>query len=527
MNALTPEAEQEITKARGRCEKELKFLCKGALEMSDWSALHDDIAKFLLWSGKKKLILVPRGHLKSSVVTIGYSIQSILQNMDIRILIANAVWDNARKFMWKMQEYLKDKSLLPLMYGNFESKRWNQDEFVVSFRRAAQAEATISTTGVEKAQASQHYDKIILDDLVVRENIGSRDQMDKVITFYKDTLDLHDKGTETIIIGTRWTLGDLYQHLIENESRSINGHWFTSIEERSQWRDFAWRPMKAEEKPKNALAGFDVYLRQAIENGRPLFPQKFCIGPDPEGKKEDLLELKANKGSFHFSAQQMNDPVDEESIEFKRKFYQEVERFPSKGVDMMFIDPAFTLKQSNDFTGIVVTRFSEDNIVYVMEAVALKREPTQLVQEIFKLWERYPNIIRTKVESNIAQVVMITLLKDEMRNRNQFYSVEEYRASTRENKAAKIRGMVPRYESGGFRFRKGLNILKDQLVEFPRSRHDDIIDALSQGMDEWRSSPKNAPPKEEVRNFDWWAKRIHREPMTVIGGGFYDITGRR
>lgn len=528
MAQATKDQEEKLAHIKALCETNLKYLCKEILEMREWGELHDDITLQLRERGNRKLILVPRGHLKSSVVTIGYTIQSILKDMDTRILIANAVWDNARKFMWKIQEYLTEKSALPLLYGNFQSKRWNQDEFVVSHRRKAHAEPTIATAGVEKAQASQHYDHIILDDVVVRENMGTAEQQDKVINFYKDTLDLLEPEGTLTIIGTRWGLGELYSHIINNESCSMNGFYFRNDKERKDWRDKAFRPYDAkgyDRRPNPTFGRFNVYTRAAIEDDKAIFPEKFSIGP--EKGKEDLLQLKVSKGSFHFSSQQMNDPVDDDSIEFKRKYYQEYERLPQKGRDMMLVDPAFTLKQSNDSTGIVVTRFTNENVVYVMEAIALKREPSEMVDEIFKLWGRFPNITRTKVESNIAQVVLLTLLRNEMRKRNKFYSVEPYKSSTQENKVAKIRGLIPRYESGGFKFAKGLTVMRDQLIEFPRGRHEDVIDALSQGLEDWDTPTQVAAPVQEVHNFEWLCKQIHRPALTRMGGSFYDITGRR
>jgi len=227
-----------IEKMRLLCKTNLKFLCKEVLKMGDWGGLHDEMARFLKVGGNRKLILVPRGSLKSSVITVGSNIQAMLVNPDIRILIGNAVWDNARKFMWKIQEYLTDKSLLPQLFGPFVSRRWNQDEMVISHRKMAHAEPTIATTGIEKTQTSQHYDRIVWDDPVVRENISTRDQMQKVLNAYRDSLDLLEPGGELIMVGTRWAMGDLYQYLMEEEMRSLNGHNFVEEGERKGWRDY-------------------------------------------------------------------------------------------------------------------------------------------------------------------------------------------------------------------------------------------------------------------------------------------------
>lgn len=233
-NALS---ESDQAKFQKLCRENLRFLCREVLLMREWGALHDDLERFIKSSGKKKLILIPRGHLKSSIITIGYSIQKILNNFDTRGLIANAVWDNARHFLYKISEYLTDKSLLPVIFGNFQSRRWNVDEIVVAQRRRAHAEATVATTGVDKTQTSQHYDWIIMDDLVVRENINSAEQRNKVIDFYRDTLNLLEPDGELIVVGTRWALGDLYQHIIDNEMTSFNGRAVRSSEDRSRWRD--------------------------------------------------------------------------------------------------------------------------------------------------------------------------------------------------------------------------------------------------------------------------------------------------
>ena len=99
----------EIAKLRDACRASLKYLSKEFLGMSKWDDnLHDDLANYLDKSGKYKLILIPRDHLKNSLVTVAWSIQQLLRNPDVRILIRNAVWDQARRFLWQIQGYLED-----------------------------------------------------------------------------------------------------------------------------------------------------------------------------------------------------------------------------------------------------------------------------------------------------------------------------------------------------------------------------------------------------------------------------------
>lgn len=234
---------EKIAALKKACETDLRFLAKTVLGMTKWDdTLHRDLEKFLKNPSKQKLILMPRGHLKTSLVTVAWVIQQVLINPNIRILINNAVWDNARKILDQISDYLTTKSLLPEIYGPFKTNacRWTRDEIEVAQKTdVTKRGATVSTGGVETAQTGMHFDLIVHDDLVERNNVGTRDQIQKVITFYRDSLDLLDPGGRMVVIGTRWALGDLYGFIMDNEMSSLNGTRFKDEVERSEWRKCA------------------------------------------------------------------------------------------------------------------------------------------------------------------------------------------------------------------------------------------------------------------------------------------------
>ena len=84
--------------------------------------VHDDMAAWLDTNEResRKLILIPRGHMKSSIITVGKTIQKLLLNPDLRILIANAIWDNARGFVGQIASYMGPGTPLSKMYGEFK-----------------------------------------------------------------------------------------------------------------------------------------------------------------------------------------------------------------------------------------------------------------------------------------------------------------------------------------------------------------------------------------------------------------------
>jgi hypothetical protein len=193
--------------------------------MSKWDDnLHNDLAAYLEQSGKYKLILIPRGHLKSSLVTVAWSIQQLLRDPNLRILIRNAVWDQARRFLWQIQGYLED-SKLPLIFSKFISSKtvWTKEEIEIAQRKIKKASPSIMTAGLETSLTGLHFDIIIDDDLVNDKNTSTKEQIQKVIDVYNDSFNLLDRGGTHVVVGTRWNVRDLYGSILTTDSQTVNG----------------------------------------------------------------------------------------------------------------------------------------------------------------------------------------------------------------------------------------------------------------------------------------------------------------
>ncbi len=220
------------------CKTNLEFLYKEVCGYDRWNnELHGDypgdaatnrppgLAYYLQHSGPRKLILIPRNHLKSTVVTIVWSIQQILINPEIRICINNAKYDTAREFVGTIQNHLDTGSKLEKIFGNFRSARlnWNRDSFTIAQRQLPRAQPTVMAASIDSILNGKHFDLIINDDLVEPNNVRTKEQIDKVIDFHKDCFNQIDKGGIIVDIGTRWAAQDLYGHILNTSATSING----------------------------------------------------------------------------------------------------------------------------------------------------------------------------------------------------------------------------------------------------------------------------------------------------------------
>src|SRR3990167_9458088 len=150
----------------------------------DLAPFHKELCNFVQDNiHKKKLILVPRSHLKSTLITVGYSLFRIVQDPTIRILIQNATYQTAADFVRSIKRHLEGNEDLIRIFGSMADnpEEWSENRLTLRTAKAGSQgkEPTVTGWGIETSKTGQHYDLIIHDDLVERENIGTREQIEK------------------------------------------------------------------------------------------------------------------------------------------------------------------------------------------------------------------------------------------------------------------------------------------------------------------------------------------------------------
>ncbi len=440
-----------IEEVRKACKESLHFLCTRFLGFKDWDKIHDDIEKFLNRKSRKKLILVPRGHLKTSVITKAFSIQQVLRNPNVRILIANQVWDKAREMLYEIKQMFTDKSDLPKLFGSFVSDRWREDDIVVRQRTIALAAPTIGTSGVEAELTSSHYDVVILDDLQGLQNYQTPEQREKVKRYYRSMMDLLEPGGLLVVVGTRWHLDDVYQYIMDEESEY-----------------------------------FDITVRKVVENGQIIFPKKFNKRFDPQTKSWletleptlDFINYLKKRPSEEFSAQYMNSPIDSENQIFKKEYFKTYDRRPERLFVSMTIDPAISEKQSADYFAINVSGMDENYKIYVLDTLKGHWKVAESIDNIFTTYLKW-HPSEVGLETIAYQKALKSWLEEKMRERGVFFPITELTRNTNESKEFRIKALEPFYRDGLIAHAPWMKSLEQELLEFPKGKHDDEIDALA------------------------------------------------
>lgn len=438
-------------------------------------SFHKDICEFIDKNpSRQKLLLIPRGHLKSTLVTIGKSLQWIADDPSVRILIANATYNLATSFLTVIKRHMKQNPMFIDMFGDLATAAEKWSENVVTLAQApgtgGEKEATVVCYGMSGQLTSQHYDKIILDDVVNDQTVNTRDQIEKTINFYRLCQPLLEKNGEMIIIGTRWHEQDLYGYIMDPENGLL--------------QDFDVLQMRALENEV-----WDSKTQKYIQ-GDVLWHQKYSLA--------DMSAIRRKMGPYQFSSQYQNYPVPPDDADFKREWFKYYDSTDLREIDMnryTLIDPAISVEQDADFTAMVTIGLDSNRNIYILDIVREHLKVDGIINAIFQQYERW-HPLAIGIEEVGFQRALRYSLKQEEEKRRRYLNVLELKPHAR-SKDQRIRGLQPLYAAGKVLHNKDLLYtiyLEDELLRFPRGQHDDTIDALAYSLDIVRPPQKKVTP---------------------------------
>lgn len=432
-------------------------------DLSKWCEKHDD--------EQFREFLLPRGHFKSTVLTIGDSIRIVLPDdiggspwprnlgTNARVCIGHEVVDTSARFLFSITGHFLHN---PKLMGFFpecvpDKRRHRINKFELELPRTEiWNEPTFDTIGVGGASQGKHYNFLKLDDLFgdkARDSAAERrraiDWFDNIqslfSTFEKDHLDL---------IGTRWSIDDLYAHAHEIYGTQLK-KYIRSCEERNE---------------KGELVT--------------IFPEEFTP------KKLEIL--KRNRKIY--SAQYANDPrvgTGEFQENWKRFYHWKRENVLTIHGDnssinvrtdtdnCMFVDPATT-----GLGSLVVTAEDFKERIFVVEAQKRIWNPAELVEEIFRGVQRWqPRVV--VIEAVLFSIVFQHWIEREMKFRGISFKIEPGKTRNKQ-KEDRVRGLVPFYTAGQIFYGEGQIELVEEHDAFGTTDNYHILDALAYGPEFWR-----------------------------------------
>lgn len=451
-----------------KCKERYSFLAELLQDEGWFDPIHRRLCDWLQWNIQEGLrkgnediklaIVLPRGGLKSTIVTKYLPIWLSLQDTNIRCLIASNTFPNARKKLEDIRGVFDGSATFRALFPELlptSACRWTND--CAEIRRTQTfPEGTFEAAGMKTQLTGRHYTLIIEDDTLAptESDMGeeiltpSKDEIEKGISFHKATTYIKPpKGSNiTVVVTTRWSEDDLINYITTNEHYKI----------------FDMPAMD-----KDGKCNFTMFYS----------PTK-------------LQEIKDKVGPYMFACLYLNQPLDPSQKVFNPEWFQYVyeNQIPmsddEKAVKVwstIAVDPAISKKDTACDTAITeVTHVTEGNRSYQYWSHAYhgKCNPFETIKRTLDFAQASITTKCIIVESNAYQASLKYYFHDAMVQRKCQYDIIDM--STHTDKDIRIQGMVPYFAGGRIFLVRGLPPgVESQLRQYPNGKLVDLIDCYA------------------------------------------------
>jgi predicted phage terminase large subunit-like protein len=449
-------------------------------------------------------VAAPRGHAKSTVVSLAYVLWCICYGLEQHIVLISNTGDQAADLLSTIKNELESNPLLIQDFPDVAEppdvkpgpERWRKNDIIT--RNDIKVMAIGSGQKIRGRKHKQHRPTlIILDDVENETEVLSAEQREsKVQWFNKAVLKAGTTAqTNVIVVGTLLHYDSLLAKLLDGHSmpgwitRKYQAifSWTQNENLWQQWQNIynCRDQYNGQGGPDAALAFYKANTEKMLEGTRVLWPQM-----------EDyykLMDIRLREGEASFDSEKQNDPIDPETCFFNTnnlKYwddeYSSVDELLAKlGGDAKIYgacDPSLGMEGKNrDFTAIVILlKHKPTGHLYVLEADISKRKPNDTIEAIIE-YHRIRKFKKFGIEANQFQNFLATELKRISDIKGANVPIKEIKHTS--DKMGRIQSLEPLVTTGTLRFSRKHRMLLDQLRQFPKAAHDDGPDALQMAVE--------------------------------------------
>jgi len=379
-------------------------------------------------------IMAFRGFGKTTLFLTGYGLYATLFELGRYITVISDSEDQAIDAMMPIKVELENNARIQQDFGNLVSHDWAEDEFV-------------TTTGIKwkafgwrsKYRGTKFMqfrpDITFIDDLENDENVKNPDQVKKRLDYVLQTVfpAMNRKRKQIFYLTTR-----LARFCVAGE---------------------------LEKNPEIVK-----YILPSEKNGKATVPEMFPM--------EVLKQIRKVIGIVRYSREYLLKILSDETRPFQDQWFIWIPRPEEKYKRIVtFIDPSVGSGQTNDYKAIITVGWS-GKYYDVLYAWIRKTTIDHMIRSTYTIYNNYhPHVVG--LEANNFQI----LIKREFQRaaKDEGFQLPIKPVIQKENKESRIVRLSPLIENGYIRFVRGagdMNLLVDQLLDFPDGANDDGPDAL-------------------------------------------------
>lgn len=448
--------------------------------------LADALDRMVHQRGSKLNVLAPRGHAKSTLVTLAYVLREALEGREPLVAVVSYTQAQANAHLENIKLELRANRALAADYpaaAGAQPHCWRAGRIRLGNDVVVEA---LGTGQSLRGRRHRHHRPtlIICDDLESDRQVRSAWQRENLRRWFDGALmKAGSSSTNFVNVGTALARQCLAAEL------TGRGGWhsqtFRAIEawplELDLWD--AWEAIYCDaSRSDRSEAAADFYHARAAQmdaGAELLWPERDTLYA--------LMCMRAEQGRAAFDREMQNAPHDSEHHEWSSEVFTGdiwFDQWPRHLVlRTLALDPSPGAHAARgDYSAFVLLGLGDDGLLYV-EADLARRSTPQLVAHGVALYRRFrPDAMG--IEANLWQQLLADLFEAEF-ERQGLLGIEPWLIHNRVGKPVRIRRLGPYLEQRRLRFLRGsqsTRLLVEQLRDFPQAEHDDGPDALEMAI---------------------------------------------
>ena len=441
-------------------------------DASQFADFHKEWWELCCSDDKFVAICAPRGHSKSTTITISYTLACALFRQRKFILLVADTEAQASLFLGQIKQILYDSQQIHSLFGLKTTEKGvvfekdTETDIIVQFNDLSRFR--IVAKGAEQKLRGmlwdgQRPDMIVIDDLMNEELVANKDRRDKLRRWVYGSL-IPCRSEKGIIrfVGTPMNLDDPLEALMPKENA----------------RDTVVEDLKIWSKKKQGMWRCVKYRAHNQDYSAILWPQRKTKAFFEE-LRHDFVEQGIPEV---YACEYLCNPVDDSIRYFRKGDFLHMTEEDRKKNKQFYItaDLAISEKERADYTAIVVGGMDANGQLHIVNCIRERLSGDEIVATLMSLQKIY-NPIAVGIEDTQISKALGPYLYRAMSETGTYMNLVMLKPH-RQDKIQRARSIQARMRAQMVKFDKQADwwlTFEDEAMSFPRAKHDDIVDALS------------------------------------------------
>ena len=433
---------------------------------------HHEMWEYCCSKNRFVAIAAPRGHAKTTAVSVGYGLSVLLFRERKFMLLISDTEAQSSNFLNIIKGSLQENEELIDLFGlkrdetgKVKFLKDSETDIIVEFDDGHKFR--IIAKGSEQKLRGMLWnntrpDLIICDDMENDELVMNKDRRAKFKRWFSAALlpCLSDRGIIRVV-GTILHMDSMLENLM---AKPYDKQTITMPLKQWSTRRGKWISIK--------------YRAHTDDFKQLLWPQK---------KSSEFFRLE-KQDAFEkglqdvYSQEYLNIPIDESSTYFRRADFRPMGE-PDFNKPIRFYvtaDLAISDKETADYSVFIVGAVDEDKTLQIRNVIRERMDGREIVDTILSLQKFYqPEAIGIE-EMQVSKAIG-PFLREEMIKNNNFISLVPLKHGGKD-KLTRSRSIQARMRASGCKFDKSQDwyqTFEDECMRFPRDKHDDQVDAFA------------------------------------------------